>query len=269
MSRLYVCCSALLVFACEHPRAPAPAAPSAPSVPPVPRTLTCQGLTIELEAPDANAPSATLTIRREGEGMAPHERGTCVRIGERVVRLAPGERGTFTLRADARRLQRIMIGGKPLLASIRPGDAWQLGDQPCFGWDLSGPRSDPWSAASPLAYCAKHESEPCRSGFYHASPPRPVKDELCGSTEQEIKRCAAAAEIRFASASPPAAPTAIPEDAMSITELAASRHVQVEARSCGFLQIATAAETVWLATGVGETWQLSLDPAGHVQGEAL
>lgn len=204
----------------------------------------CRGgeLSVDLPAPTRGGPSATLTIDRKGEGMAIAERATCVHIGGRQVRLAAGERRRFAIRADPRALQRLAIGG-PLLAHIAPGDDWMLLDQPCFFWQLAGPRTDLWFAPAPFAYCARSESEQCRPGFVHPSPPRPVQDEICGDTEV-IRRCAATAEVHFAGV---------------------TRHIAP--RDCGFEEVTTASEQVGLVVGFGERWHLSLDRAGRLQGE--
>lgn len=261
----------LLVTLCacrtpDKPVAPAPRPGAAAAKPPAVAADPCRGgeLTVDLTAPEPDGPVATLRIDREGEGLARPERATCVHIGGQRIRLAPGERRHFSIRADPEALQHLAVGGLRLLAHVAAGDEWFLGDHPCFFWQLSGPRTDPWFAAPPLAYCSSRASRPCRPGFVRASPPRPVHDELCGSTE-EIRRCAAVAVVRFAGPRPPA-PREPPDEGISLAELARAGRVEIQPRDCGFFQLATATEVVGLAVGVGERWRLSLDGDGALQG---
>jgi len=239
MRAALLCCLA----ACRP--APAPAAASAPVPSSRPAATDCRDteLPVDLPAPAPGGPSAIITIDRDGEGMAIAERATCVRIGGEEIRLAAGEKRQFAIRADRRVLQRLAVGGRPLLAHVAPADEWLLLDHPCFSWELAGPRTDPWFAAAPLAYCAKSGRAKCRPGYFHPAPPRPAQDEICGDTE-EIRRCAAAAVVRYRGK---------------------TRHIAPG--NCGFFDLETPNETVGLVVGIGERWRLFLDASGHVQGE--
>jgi hypothetical protein len=210
-----------------------------------PPANACRGteLSIDLPAPLPGGPSATIEIDRKGEGMAIAERATCVRIGGQELRLEPGEKRQLAIRADPRALQRLAVGGRPLLAHVAPGDDWMFLDHPCYSWQLAGPRTDPWFAPAPLAYCTRTGRQECRRGFFHPAPPRPVQDDICGDTE-EIRRCAAAAEVRFAGTTRQVAP-----------------------RDCGFFELETGTESVGLVVGTGEKWRLFLDASGRLQGE--
>jgi len=237
----------LCLAACRPAAAPAPAPRAVPAHASRSTDEACRGteMPIDLPAPLPGGPTATLEVDRDGEGMAIEERATCVRIGGHRVRVARGEKRRFSIGADPRVLQRVAVGGRPLLAHVAPGDDWMFLDHPCYSWQLAGPRTDPWSAPAPLAYCTRTGRQDCRRGFFHPAPPRPAEDEICGDTEQ-IRRCAAAAEVRFAGT---------------------TRHI--EPRDCGFFELETAAETVGLVVGVGEKWRLFLDGSGRLQGENL
>jgi len=82
-----------------------------------------------------------------------------VRGGEKGEKeLVPrGERREVTIRAHATELQRILVGGQPHLIAVVPGAAITLFDDPCYGYELAGPLTDPWFVPAPIAYGASND----------------------------------------------------------------------------------------------------------------
>jgi hypothetical protein len=192
----------------------------------------------------------------------------CLVRGAEVERVPRGERREVAIRADARVLQRIVVGKRPHLIAVPPGAAITLGDNPCFFYELSGPSTDPWFAPKPIAYCARSGRD-CRAGYFHPSPPRPVEDDLCGKTDV-IRRCVAKAEIRLTGTPAPApARTTDDDDAIPIAELAGGAPLRLVPRTCGFSTLDTGREEVALVVGAGEHWSLTIDAAGTLSGELL
>jgi hypothetical protein len=177
----------------------APAAPAASSAAAAP--CADAAIRFEVTPPEAGGPTATFSFRWRGEGHSSQAKPICLVHGDEVGRVPRGEHREVAIRADARRLQRIVVDGRPHLIAVPPGAKIILGDNPCFFYELSGPNTDPWFAPKPIAYCAR-SGQACRAGYFRPDPPRPVQDELCGDTEV-IRRCVAEAEVRLAGTPPP------------------------------------------------------------------
>ncbi len=250
-------------------RKPAPSPPSPASPPSSAAADPCAGTAIRFEVtpPAAGDPTATFAFSWTGEGSGSPGKTVCLVRGGEVERVPRGERREVAIRADARVLQRIVVGKRPHLIAVPPGAALTLRDNPCFFYELSGPSTDPWFAPKPIAYCAKGGRD-CRAGYFHPSPPRPVADDLCGKTDV-IRRCVAKAEIRLTGA-PTSAPRASQDDdAIPIAALAGGAPLQLVPRTCGFATLDTGREEVALVVGAGERWSLAIDAAGALSGELV
>jgi len=211
-------------------------------------------LTLDVTPPAPNGPRATFSFTWQGEGSGARSKMICMTAGKDRQLVARGEHREIAIRADAHELQRIVVDGRPHLMYVPEGSTITLADNPCFFYELSGPNTDVWSVDKSRAYCAK-PGAPCKRGYVRASPPRPVRDELCGPTETEIRRCVAEGEVRLAAT--PASASKHDDDHLSLAELA--NGVRLSPRDCGFAMVDTARETVALAIGSGEHWLLNLD----------
>lgn len=258
--------------ATREPSPPAPTAstPPGPAAPP-PRAAAvdpCADTAIRFEVtpPAAGDPTATFAFRWRGEGYGGSGKPICLVRGAEVERVPRGEQREVAIRADARALQRIVVGRRAHLIAVPPGAAITLGDNPCFFYELSGPSTDPWFVPKPVAYCARG-GRACRAGYFHPAPPRPVEDDLCGKTDV-IRRCVAEAELRLTGTPAPAAtPSSDSDDAIPIAELAGGAPLRLAPRTCGFATLDTGREQVALVVGAGERWSLTIDDAGTLSGE--
>lgn len=163
-----------------------------------PDVVSCDdAFVVEVAAPAPGAPSATLHVRRRGEGMRAQDRWTCVRRGSDETLLGPGQALELPIAADARALQRMTVGEREVLVVVEPGGRLSLRDQPCFDWALTAPWLDPFGFEAPQAYCAAPGAE-CREGFAKAGPPGPVRDPLCEAHHPDgdsSRRCVEEARV--------------------------------------------------------------------------
>ena len=262
----------VLVACGGHPSSPVPVQPRLPT----PAANARCALRVEASAPVAAGPRATLSVKWSGEGSGEASRFVCIVVGDRTERVLRGEARSVEIRADAVVLQRIGVAGRTHLVYVPPNAEITIGDDPCFGYELSGPNTDAWFVAPPHAYCAA-PGQACKPGFEHASSPRPVHDDLCGDTEPEIRRCIETGEVEVEHAGPlPAAPGRArgprdpshgggdDDDVLSLASLVAAP-VRLMPRTCGFAMLDGGGETVALAIGAGEKWTLAVDH-GHVTG---
>jgi hypothetical protein len=223
---------------------------------------------IEISPPGRGYPAATFRFAWEGAGSGSPSRVICLVSGDQAELVPRGERRSVPIRAHARELQRIVVDGTPHLVAIPPGETIGLDDNPCFFYEMYGPRTDPWFVDPPHAYCSA-VGEPCRAGYFRASPPRPVEDPLCGPTDPDIRRCVADAEVRVASVpgvTPSAPATDDADEPIPVAALAGRDALRLAPSTCGFTAIATGTETAALVVGAGEQWSLTVDPTGRLSG---
>ena len=257
-----------VVVGCHSPEPPAPPArPPARAVAAAPDRCTDAALHLALSAPDPGGPRATFTVSWEGQGTGEKSRVICLDVGGQIQLVPRGERRSVAIRAHATELQRILVDRRPHLAAVPPGADIMLGDNPCFFYELSGPRTDGWFVDAPIAYCAERGKR-CRPGFARAQPPRPVVDDLCGPTEKVILRCVEEAEVRI---DPPRSAGPAPEGEIDLAEpmpigVLTRGPLRLSPSSCGFATLDTGAEKVALVVGAGERWTLALDADRRLSG---
>jgi hypothetical protein len=233
-------------------------------------TAECAAAALRLEVtpPSTDDAIATFTFRWDGQGSGAASRFVCLVRGDEVELVPRGKKREVTIRAHATELQRIVVYARPHLIAVVPGAAIALFDDPCYGYELTGPLTDPWFVPAPIAYCAPSGAA-CKDGFSRAEPPRPIEDDLCGSTEHEIRRCAADAVVGLATGAPPRPakpPADDPYDPMSLATFTAAAPLLVAPRRCGYYSIDTGHEKAALVVGAGERWSLRVDDDGHLAG---
>jgi len=223
---------------------------------------------VELAAPEPSGPRAKLTFKWQGEGTGEKSKVICVVVGKDEQLVPRGERRSVVVRSHATELQRIVIDDRPHLISIPSGAEISLNDNPCFFYELSGPNTDAWFVDRSRAYCAP-AGKACKPGFVRAAPPRPVTDELCGSTEKAIRRCVEEGEVRLASGKESRrTPTPDFDAAIPVATLA-DGPLRLAPRTCGFAMLDSGKEQVALVIGVGERWSLTVDADRRVSGVLL
>lgn len=211
-------------------------------------------LKLAVAPPLPGGPRASFSFTWRGEGTGERSRFVCVTAGSEQQLVRRGEHHELAIRADAHELQRIVVDGRPHLLYVPPGSEIVLGDNPCFFYELSGPHTYAWALDGSRAYCAK-PGAPCKQGYVRPGGPRPVQDELCGSTEHEIRRCVSEGEVRLEARDAPA--TRSSDDHLSLADLV--KGVRLSPRDCGFALVDTGREEVALVIGSGEHWLLAID----------
>jgi hypothetical protein len=140
-----------------------------------------------------------LLVASEPKVTKIHEYGDAVvSTGKRQVRVPLGQKRSFAIPADPKRLQMWTIGDLDVLMGVVPGEVVTLWVGGCCSfWNVSSVRLDPSRVHPPVAYCSKYE-ESCRPGFLDVLGGGSV-DPLCrgvAKTGAETKRCMIPGAVR-------------------------------------------------------------------------
>jgi hypothetical protein len=252
---------------------PPPPPPAVATVEPGPtpaelEACSTAAMRIAVTPPGAGEPAGTFGFRWEGEGDGSESRVVCLTHGDDIELVPRGERREVAIRAHATELQRIVVYDRPHLMAVVPGARIGLADNPCHGYELAGPNTDPWFASASAAYCAKPGAS-CRDGFTQPGGPTPIEDDLCGPTEPEVRRCVADTVVSLATGDPPrpaAPPTDDAYEPIPFSTFASTAPLRIASRRCGHYMIDTGRETAALVVGSGETWRLAVDGDGRLTG---
>ncbi len=234
-------------------------APAQPSAARPEQTQPASGATrfrIALPAPEADGPSATLTIGLTGEFLASAHGADDVTVegGEAV----PGRKRAYRLRAHARELQRLRIGGTTVLVRVPPDAEIRLADQPCFGWELIAP----WLEAG------LHITRPGEGGTCPPGTSKQLEDYRCpAGASADGYCCHRTSAISFAGSADRL--RAIEGPGGGVVELGPGDAIDIVSGGCGFHSAKSASETVGLAIGYGKSWHIDIDDRGRVSGRLL
>ena len=237
------------------------------------RPLMCEDpLEIELPAPKPDGATATFEVDPGGD-IEPNLGCQAILIGSER-KLSQGNE-TFTIAAHETELQRIRVGHTTVLVHVLPGTNVKIGTHPCFSWQFLSPDLTVEGAVAPDAACPEPTKEEdaesaCPEGMVETRS-RLASDPLCEDVEDPQYRCVKPTLVTLL---PPSAWTkpvtyaevGAVEDSYPSLPGPFEPPLEVVPASCGFLRVDTSAERVGLAVGVGQVWELRVDPGGKLSG---
>jgi len=225
----------------------------------------CCGTPVEVTPPtDADRRAgnvATLNGSFAGEGMGRAAEWTCLKTGGQSPRSIHGP-FTTEIRASAHELQRLVVGGMPILIHVPPRGELDIAYHPCANWMLVALWLDSASTDGEEAI-GFDRAHPCPAGFVEGGDIH----EAAMQDRHDLRRCLRGAQLKLDAAA--SRELRFEDDASRPLRPGMTTWWTPYGGFCPeFSTVDTGTERLLIAPGVGERWHLTIDPDGHLRGVA-